>query len=245
MVQDVEKLIKAAVSDITNGRHIPDAVSEELERCGITVSMLMDRIHKKLVGNASSEFIKTVGLKTSLLCNLIWDMVDSIIDYCALYKIGEVKVVSRALRELKREYDRFRASAINTAKRQQEDENAEIFRELYKNDLSDILNSVMADVSSLNLTKEESIFINAVHRAIAMGEALKLYGAWADLELKKQGGAPAKYSFIQNSMLKALELIPLFAGDCLLKNFRSCEPAARLLFSRITEMDITIPEEEI
>lgn len=238
---DVERLVKAAVNDIVEGRPIPAPVADELKKHGITPSMILERIHERVVGGTPREFIDTVGQKTALLCNLIWDMIDSLIDYCALHNVSEVKSVSRTLRELKREYDRFRAPAIDDEKRRIEDENAEIFRELYKDDFSSILNSMLLDTSGLRLSDEQAIFINAVHRTIAMGKTLKLYGAWADSELLKYGGMAAKYSFIQNSMLKALELVPLYAGDCHLRNIGSCDIAARLIYRRIREVKIASP----
>ena len=152
--------------------------------------------------------------KVYALCSLTWDYVDTILDLCIELKVTETKPLVRKIRDLKREYDRFRGSSLSSYDMKKEAERGAQIEEYLQKDFDKLFYSLYNDVSRLKLTDGHRRLVIAVQQTMTLMDAVKIYAKDCDRVIESYGTPPIPYSIVQKEFLALYPLIPQFAGDC-------------------------------
>ena len=102
-----------------------------------------ERDKKRLHEMLSEEAVFSITYVPYVIAEVAWDYADSIIDIATLMRLSETKRLCRAIKELRREYDRERYKIINDTWRKSETDNMIMFQE----ELKDFFSSVHRYVS--------------------------------------------------------------------------------------------------
>ena len=94
--------------------------------------------------------------------NLAWGYVETILDLCAQMKIPDTGPLCRTIRELKREYDRFRSSSMWGGADAEESKRAEDFEDFFSEDFDRLFNGLEMEVNKLDLTPPHKLLVIAV-----------------------------------------------------------------------------------
>lgn len=112
-----------------------------------------------------------------VIANLAWDYADTVVSLSAVNKQSPTKKLSRAVRELKREYDLVRAPYIDTAHRNSEEDNMYVFEDGVKDLFSLYLKNIEFDLKTAypQLEMESIMFLKAVYQCHIVLQALYKY----------------------------------------------------------------------
>lgn len=152
--------------------------------------------------------------KLYTVMNLAWGYVETILDLCAQMKIPDTRPLCRTIRELKREYDRFRSSSMWGGADAEESKRAEDFEDFFSEDFDRLFNGLEMEVNKLDLTPPHKLLVIAVQQTLTLMDAARSYAIWTDSEIRKYGAWADGCSFMQKEFLALYPLIPQFAGDC-------------------------------
>ena len=175
-----------------------------------------------------------MAVKLFALQNLTWDYVETVLDLCCVQKPGAgVKKLVRRVRELKREYDRFRRQAIRSRYEEMERRNGERFEEWFGDDFRKLFYGLDAEISRLKPDAEEKMLMVAVQQALTLMEATDRYAAHCDTVLRSYGVWCPDKVLLQREFMELYRLMPLFAGDCLEAGAKTRKLTAAILYRRM------------
>lgn len=149
-----------------------------------------------------------------VIANLAWDYADTVVSLSAYYRQSPTKKLSRAVRELKREYDLVRAPYIDTAHRNSEENNMYVFEDGVKDLFSLYLSNIEFDLRGAypNLESESIMFLKAVYQCHIVLQALYRYVEIQKSKVEKIVGH--KIGDVLPSSLRRLDiLIVEYVGD--------------------------------
>ena len=89
---------------------------------------------KKTIESVPGDLLTEWSYKLFALMNLAWDYVDTICDLCIGMKLVHAKKLVRQIRELKREYDKFRHGIISSKMENNEVDHGLAIEEILKDD---------------------------------------------------------------------------------------------------------------
>ena len=200
---------------------------------------LREDVLRRRIDKVPEDMLYVMACKTYAMCNLAWQYVDTIIDFCVEQRIDGTKRLVRAVRELKDRYNRFRDSNVaNIIIKRDEDRNAETLEDFAAKDFSRLFYSLDAEVGKLGLNANHKMLVVAVHQALTVIDAVKLYASQCDERLKPYGITIHKYALLQKDFLLMSRLIPEFAGDCY-SQIGSREGTAKILLNKVNEMGVS------
>ena len=112
-----------------------------------------------------------------VIAQLVWDYADTILIMAAWLKISETKPLCRAVKELRRDYDRIRAPHIDKAHADSEIENGYVFEECVKDITRQLLVNLRIDLRSEYPEIEPAYldFLIAVYQCDITLKSLLLY----------------------------------------------------------------------
>ncbi len=169
--------------------------------------------------------LSAMAVKLFLLGSLAWDYADTCCNIAASLRISETKRLCRAIRELKRDYDRFRNRHMRDDSIAKETELAMTFENLCQTHFARLNYGVSADKSVCDLNKDYLFLIKAVNMALTVLDTMSLYAKECDMWIISQG--VQAHSILADHFVRLASLLPHFAGDCSLKS------EARMLTSKI------------
>lgn len=173
--------------------------------------------------------------------NLAWTYVDTCLDIAAILRIGELKPVSRRIRELKRDYDIFRHPTVTDRLGQIETQLGEKFQEMFSNDFKLMTLNVDSEVAKLDLDPEYRSLVVAVHECLIIMETACEYCRRCENEMRREYHlTPPPHSLIQREFLEVMSLIPLYAGDCYKPNREMLVTYARTFANRLEKFQALI-----
>lgn len=177
-----------------------------------------------------------MAAKLYLLGALAWDYADTVCNIAASLRIDATKPVSRAVRELKREYDRFRSRSLCDADIKKESELALLFEELCESHFAKLNYGVSSDKLTTGLDKDYELLIKSVQMAMTVIDTMKLYAADCDKWIREQG--VNAHSILADHYLRLATLLPQFAGDCYNANMEARKLTAKILLNEIKNIEI-------
>lgn len=180
------------------------------------------------------------SLKLFSLMNLTWTYVDTICDLCVQMRRKETKGLVRTVRELKREYDRFRQYCMPPELEKDEERRALLFEEYYSTDFDRLFNGLHNEVSKLGLDEDNRIYVIAVQQCLTLIDAVKLYARWCDAEIAKYGAWVCDCCMVHSAFLMLAELMPRFAGDCYQPDLETRRLTAGILKNRLLTLKIDV-----
>lgn len=182
------------------------------------------------------EMLKFMAIKMYLMAALTWDYVDTIIDMAAQMKINECKAVSRQIRELRRDYDQFRASDLDDKHCKAEWELAQLFEDCFKTHFRKLHYGLKTEISKKHdLDPEWQMLVEAVQTAMTMLDALVHYAKHCDEKIKQYINAP--HSILLDHFTRLRELVPYYAGDCYDKDLPSRTITAKILCNEMINLE--------
>lgn len=191
---------------------------------------------RKSILDLPQERIAGMAVRLYMLGYLAWDYADTVVNIAAQQKRDETKKLCRAVRLLKREYDRSRNSSLRDADLLKERELAEMFEELCSTHMTRLCNGIDADKRIASLNPDGRAIVKSVYMAMAVIGAMQQYAAEGDLWIRSQGVIGKSMLSKHFSALSAL--LPAFAGDAYIPHLSACSLTASILCNEIKQLDI-------
>lgn len=179
-----------------------------------TFTTLPPKRHTKTIEDVPGELLTDWSAKLLALMNLSWAYIDTICDLCIAMRLEPTKKLVRAIRTLRREYDRFRWPLTGPKFESEEAQWAEDVENLFQADFAKLFYSLSTETSKLGLTEDHKALVIAVQQALTLMDAVKAYARWCDKKIASFGVWVCDCCMVQTEFLKLYPLIPLFAGDC-------------------------------
>lgn len=168
----------------------------------------------KDITEVPEELLIKWSIRLFALMNLAWDYVDTILDLCIQQRISETKPLCRTIRELKRDYDKFRSRSMTEDKEREEEETAMIFEEMFDKHFKILAINLDTEVRKYDLNEDHTMLVIATQQAMTLIDAVKIYAKRCDKSLSDLGVWTCDYVLVQTEFLKMASLIPQFAGNC-------------------------------
>lgn len=158
-----------------------------------------------------------------VMCEVVWDMADTVIDSCIIMRLQPTKKLCRTIRQLRTSYERFRVPYQHGKQYEIEREHREMFIDGINPVLSTLCDGVKAEITKLyGVMEVESMWLlQAVYSALAMYRALKLYAKDCDRVIDEACGR-SSHTILPDEVLKLQGLLEAFAGDCSLPANTAC-----------------------
>ncbi|MBD5223880.1 MAG: hypothetical protein HDS71_07535 [Bacteroidales bacterium] len=196
------------------------------------------RKRKKTIEAVPDEILVDMSTRLFALMNLAWDYVDTILDICISLRISETKPLVRRIRELKREYDKFRWPSMGkTLEKDEENLGLEIEEKLSV-DFYRLFNGVEHEVNKLNLTQEHKTLVIATQQALTLMDAVKIYARRCDKKIASYDVWVCDCCMVQTDFMKLYPLIPLFAGDCYQPNINARKLSAGIIANKLQDLEL-------
>lgn len=145
---------------------------------------------------------------------MVWSYADTVTDIAALLRISETKSLCRAIKELRRSYERWRYRHFDSAHRKGEEANAENFEDAVSDILSQLCLNINLDIKRTwpELDGEYVMLLNAVAQCNILLSALMRYAASQARKVSAIIGFKIG-DVLPDELHKLHKLIPLFVGD--------------------------------
>ncbi len=191
--------------------------------------------HKKTSADISDQKkLARMAVKIYLLGSLAWDYADTVCNIAASMRLSQTKKVSRAIRELKHDYDRFRSRSLSNADVDKETELGLLFESLCQNHFNKLVYGLSVDAVP-DLNEDYKMLIKAVYMALTIIDTMILFAKECDDWIQSQG--VNAHSILADHFHRLSSLLPLFAGDCYGKS-DSRELTSRILLKEIKRIEI-------
>lgn len=177
-----------------------------------------------------------MAAKLYLLGSLAWDYADTVCNIAAQMRIGKTKPLCRAVRELKRDYDRYRNRSMRDEALAKETELAMLFEDICQQHFTKLNYGIASDKSVAGLTQDYEMLIKAVQMAMTVIDTMKLYAAECDAWISSQG--VEAHSILADHFRSLAILLPEFAGDSYNANAEARKLTARILLKEINLIEI-------
>ncbi len=177
-----------------------------------------------------------MGAKLYMLGSLAWDYADTVCNISAQLGIQETKKLCRAVRELKRDYDRCRNSAVRDADIAKETELGLLFEQVCGEHFAKLNYGTASDKAAAGLGEDSMMLLKAVQMAMAVLDAMALYAGECDRRIRE--AKPGLHSIMADHFRRLAILLPHFAGDCAEAGREARKLTARILLNEIKRIDI-------
>lgn len=194
-----------------------------------TVAPLLDFLPKRpeptpvdITHNLTSDELYRVAYLPFVMAEVVWDYADTLCNIGATLRrvmpdeqCRALKKLSRATRELRREYERSRAPFIDAKHREVEANHMIEFQERHARIFKLLGLSIDSAVRSIygTICPEYQPLLKATFIAITTYKALCKYAQWADTLIESKCGR-ANHSILPDEIRRLGILLPQFAGDC-------------------------------
>lgn len=196
------------------------------------------RERKKTIEAVPDEVLVDMSTRLFALMNLTWDYVDTICDLCVSLKISETKPLVRKIRELKKDYDKFRWPSMGAAHERGEQMLGLEIEETLSEDFDRLFNGVEHEVNKLDLTKDHKALVIATQQALTLMDAVKIFAKRCDKKIASYDVWICDCCMVQTDFLKLYPLIPLFAGDCYQHNLSARKLSAGIIANKLQDLEL-------
>ncbi|MCM1221872.1 MAG: hypothetical protein NC548_46115 [Lachnospiraceae bacterium] len=209
--------------DIKSGRAFMPQTSPLAQRYGLdSIQSQRNAINKQR--EVSIEEIKTKIDRETLflfayvpfvIAEVAWDYADSCLNMAVLLRQKELKPLCRAIKELRRDYDRLRQKAIDREHRELENEQMILFQEDYEEFFSKLHMSITQQVGNEHpgLCTDSRMLISAAYSCAVVLRSLFKYAGIMEKRITDILGITAIGSIIVKELQQLDKLILHFAGE--------------------------------
>ena len=184
------------------------------------------------------EVLVDMSTRLFALMNLTWDYVDTILDLCINLRITETKPLVRIIRNLKREYDKFRWPSM-CASHEKDEENLGLeIEEKLSVDFDRLFNGVEHEVNKLDLTKDHKALVIATQQTLTLMDAVKIFARRCDKKIASYDVWICDCCMVQTEFMKLYPLIPQFAGDCYQPNLSARKLSAGIIANKLQNLEL-------
>lgn len=193
---------------------------------------------KKLNAIPEKDILR-LSVKIFLVGALVWDYTDTVLQLAAQMRIGNgTQKVSRAIKELKQDYDWMCRSHIDAEHAQRICDLSLLFERINEMNLTKLNWGLNKEIRrDTELHDDYVMLLDAVQTALTVLDALKLYAAQRDAEIRKYHPY-APHSCLPDHFRKLGHLLPLFAGDHYDPDSESRRITARILLNEINIIEL-------
>lgn len=168
------------------------------------------------------------------LMNLSWQYIDTVCDLCIQMRLRETKPLVRAIRQIRREYDIFRARSIDDESVREETSRSESFEESHDEDFRKLFFGLQNEIGKLGLTPQHRDLVLATQQALTVMDAVRVYARRLDRRLLEEYGLlTPDCCLVQNDFMRLYGLVPQFAGDQYQPNLEARRLTATILANRM------------
>lgn len=193
---------------------------------------------RKKLDDVPQRELAHISVKIYLVGALVWDYADTVLNIAAQMRIGgATKKLTRAIRELRKDYDYIRSKDLDKAHIEKEWELAELFESLNKEAFKKLCNGLITEIRrDTNLNKDYEVLVEAVQIALTVLDALLLYAAQCDKFIRQY--YPAPHSVLPDHFRRLAILLPEYAGDCYNHHSQARYVTARILLNEINKIEL-------
>lgn len=176
-------------------------------------------------------------IKLYIVGALVWDYALTVLDIAAQMRITPVKKLSRAVREIHKDYERIRSLDLDEKHIRQEWQLAETFEAINRDNFKQLCAGLVSEIrSGTSLNKEYEMLVEAVQMAMTVLDALKMFAGECDAFIRKYY-PEAPHSILPDHFSRLAVLLPEYAGDCYDRHSRARKLAAESLLNEINKME--------
>lgn len=220
---DTDKIIEAAprmlAESLLHRRPTPDMndtpewARELKRRMAIAEQQREERETLKLSKILDQDTLFRFAYVPFVIAELVWDYADTILTLSAMMRNG-AKKLCRAVKELRRDYDRERTPYIDEAHRDSEVENMYVFEDGVKDIYSQMLVNLRCDLKSEypSLDNDNVDFLTAVYQCNITLQSLLLYTRKQTEKIERIVGHRIG-NILPKQMYKLARLIPEFVDN--------------------------------
>lgn len=194
--------------------------------------------YKKTIEAVPLEVQLRLSFKLFALMNLAWDYVDTLCDLCIAEKLSETKPLVRRIRELKRDYDKFRWRSMDKDSVNQEEERGLYIEDQLKGDLKKLQYGLENDIAKLDLTPRSFNLVLATQQALTLMDAVKDYARRCDKVIASYNVWISDCCLVLPQFLALFNLVPQFAGDCYQSNLNARKLSAGIIANKLQLMEV-------
>lgn len=166
----------------------------------------------RAVDNLPSDVMIACGAVLYPFMNLTWGYVETIREQCIRMKLSETKPLTRQLKELKLDYDRFRQRDMGDLETAQETSAGEWVEDTLGDDFRRLFTSLEMEATRKYQDIDMRLLVVAVHQCLTLIETVKRYALKCDQRLRDTGFFAVPYSMVQDSFLKMEYVVKKFPG---------------------------------
>lgn len=195
--------------------------------------------HQKKITDVPEDILTTIRVRMYAIGALVWDYVDSVLDMAKMLRRPETRKLSRAVRQLRDDYDRHRAK--NHADRdylEREMQWALDFEEYLRKPLREFVKGVKQEQEATygEVEPEHGYLIMGVQQAMAMVDAIIHYTKGCDRAIARYGVPMGGKTICPPMFRKLATLLPEFAGDMWIAESESRKKAAEQIALELTKI---------
>lgn len=168
------------------------------------------------------------------LGSLVWDYADTVLNYAAMLRISETKKLSRSVRELKADYDRFRHGLISNSYMQKEADIGLTLEELCGEHFRKLHFGLKNEIGRYHLDTNYVYLVESVQQCLTLIDTMKLYAYDCD----RQIGDIGSHSILPDHFISLSGLIAEFAGDAYDPNSSTRFLTARILYNELKALGL-------
>jgi hypothetical protein len=164
----------------------------------------------KTIDEIDQDWVMQNSCKMYAFCNLVWQDVDTLITSAGRLHLDATKKISRRIRQLKQDYDRFRHHILGDSEEYREEERAVRFEDIFADDFQKLYYAASNQAGRL-VDPEQRRYLVALYRATVTCRAVQIASKRADKKLHQLGIYEVPDDcMLQLEMTKLFELIPRF-----------------------------------
>lgn len=194
------------------------------------------KISEQLPDDLDTDALSLRIAKQCMLGALVWDYTDTILDIVSQARISDTKRLSRAVRQLRRDYDDNQRFKLPPQLITRQRELAEQFEEICSEHFEKFYFGVSYEQGVSDLAPNHKMLVKAVMAAITVLDALFAFAAQSDNWLIQQG--ITKYTVLDPRLRSLHALLPEFAGDSLPANSQWRTHTAKVLLNELNFIDL-------
>lgn len=166
------------------------------------------------------------------LGSLAWDYADTVLDCAIIMRKPETKKLVRAVRNIKTEYDRFRARSINESYIKRETQIGLDFEEIFQEHLEKLHYGLKNELARYTLEADSAALVEAVQQCLTLIDAMKLFAADCNRQIDEDG----THSILPHHFEALARLIAEFAGDAYDRNSETRRITAKVIYNELKSL---------
>lgn len=178
------------------------------------------------------------AVKIQLVAGLIWDYAETILDITSQMRLSHLKKLSRAVKELRRDYDYRMAQSLDREHIARSNELTELFETINQKHFSRLCQGLGVEMRSKDkLRPDFESLVMAVQMAMTVVDALQKFCADTDKFINRYF-PKADDSILPPEIRRLAVLLPEFAGDSYDESSQSRTVTAGILLNEIINIDL-------